>query len=93
MRWGFIRKVYGILSAQLLFTSVVVAVMILNAPVRSFVMTSQPFIWVALLLPFISECSEITASLHLCFFIQKHLSYLVRGARTLSWIHSRGCSF
>eukprot|EP00243_Klebsormidium_subtile_P004766 TRINITY_DN18916_c0_g1_i1.p1 TRINITY_DN18916_c0_g1~~TRINITY_DN18916_c0_g1_i1.p1 ORF type:complete len:252 (-),score=48.27 TRINITY_DN18916_c0_g1_i1:201-956(-) len=54
MRWGFIRKVYGILSAQLLFTSVVVAVIILNAPVRGFVMTSQPFIWVSLLLPFVT---------------------------------------
>lgn len=57
MRWSFIRKVYGILSAQLMFTAVVVAIMILNAPVRGFVMTSQPFIWVSLLLPFISEWS------------------------------------
>ncbi|PKI26303.1 hypothetical protein CRG98_049008, partial [Punica granatum] len=34
LRWGFIRKVYGILAAQILLTTVVSAVTVLYAPVN-----------------------------------------------------------
>ncbi|MBA0813215.1 hypothetical protein Gohar_027086 [Gossypium harknessii] len=34
LRWGFIRKVYGILAAQLVLTTVVSAFVVFSAPVN-----------------------------------------------------------
>lgn len=36
LRWGFIRKVYGIIAAQLVLTSVVVSVILFSPPVQNF---------------------------------------------------------
>ncbi|KAL2631293.1 hypothetical protein R1flu_015979 [Riccia fluitans] len=36
LRWGFMRKVYGILSAQIILTAVVASVIVLSDPLREF---------------------------------------------------------
>lgn len=43
LRWGFIKKVYGIISAQMVLTVAVASVIIFNEPVGHFVTTSAPF--------------------------------------------------
>ena len=43
LRWGFIKKVYGIISAQMILTVAVASVIIFNEPVEHFVTTSAPF--------------------------------------------------
>ena len=43
LRWGFIKKVYGIISAQMVLTVAVASVIIFNEPVEHFVTTSAPF--------------------------------------------------
>lgn len=43
LRWGFIKKVYGIISAQMVLTVAVASVIIFNKPVELFVTTSAPF--------------------------------------------------
>lgn len=53
LRWGFIRKVYGIISAQLVLTAVVAAIIMFNHPVRSFVTGSLAFQIVVAILPLI----------------------------------------
>lgn len=43
LRWGFIKKVYGIISAQMILTVVVASLIIFNEPVKNFVTGSAPF--------------------------------------------------
>ena len=43
LRWGFIKKVYGIISAQMILTVIVASVIIFNEPVQHFVTSSAPF--------------------------------------------------
>ncbi|KAK9823300.1 hypothetical protein WJX72_001740 [[Myrmecia] bisecta] len=43
LRWGFIKKVYGIICAQLLLTSLSACVILFNAPVRAFVTSNVAF--------------------------------------------------
>lgn len=43
LRWGFIKKVYGIISAQMVLTVAVASIIIFNEPVGHFVTTSAPF--------------------------------------------------
>ena len=43
LRWGFIKKVYGIISAQMILTVAVASIIIFNEPVGHFVTTSAPF--------------------------------------------------
>lgn len=53
LRWGFIRKVYGILSAQLLLTTLISAVVVLNPPVND-VLTGSPGLLLFLcIIPFV----------------------------------------
>lgn len=47
---GFIRKVYGILSLQLLLTVVVSAVCVLNDAVRTGILANPWTVWVGLFL-------------------------------------------
>lgn len=49
---GFIRKVYGILSVQLLFTIAASTFFMLHAPTRNFVLTNQGMLFGASLAPF-----------------------------------------
>lgn len=48
LRLGFLRKVYGILSVQLLFTFSLVALFVLNPPMHSFVKATPAILYVAL---------------------------------------------
>eukprot|EP00164_Ancoracysta_twista_P000636 GFYU01000845.1.p1 GENE.GFYU01000845.1~~GFYU01000845.1.p1 ORF type:complete len:291 (-),score=69.94 GFYU01000845.1:204-1076(-) len=50
IRMGFVRKVYGILSAQLLFTALVVSIMMFTTSIREAVLRHPGFLWVAFFL-------------------------------------------
>lgn len=50
LRWGFIRKVYGILSVQLVLTTVVAAMVVLNPPISLFFATHS---WSLLFIAFL----------------------------------------
>ncbi|CAI5457925.1 unnamed protein product [Closterium sp. Yama58-4] len=52
MRWGFIRKVYGIIGAQLLLTAAVGSCFALIPSVREFGLTNGYFMFFATILPF-----------------------------------------
>ncbi|CAI5470559.1 unnamed protein product [Closterium sp. Yama58-4] len=52
MRWGFIRKVYGIIGAQLLLTAAVGSCFALIPTVRDFGLTNGYFMFFATILPF-----------------------------------------
>jgi hypothetical protein len=57
LRWGFIRKVYGILCAQLLLTTVVSAVTVFH-PTLNATLSSSPVLALLLaVVPFIRKCS------------------------------------
>ena len=62
LRWGFIKKVYGIISAQLLLTVAVASLILFNEPVGHFVTTSGPFQITVFLLSFIGNVSQDTIS-------------------------------
>jgi FtsH-binding integral membrane protein len=53
LRWGFIRKVYGIISIQLLLTTLVACVILFSEPVKGFVTTNLPFQIMCFILPLV----------------------------------------
>ncbi|XP_031097652.1 BI1-like protein [Ipomoea triloba] len=53
LRWGFIRKVYGILAAQILLTTVVSAITVLYAPVNELLRSNSGLLIFLIFLPFI----------------------------------------
>ncbi|CAL5229149.1 g12423 [Coccomyxa viridis] len=53
LRWGFIRKVYGIVSAQLILTAIVAGIIYAVPPVRGFVTTSLAFQLTFAILPLV----------------------------------------
>ena len=53
MRWGLIRKVYGIVGTQFLLTSVVAAFVVLHAPTSQFLLNTPAILFVVALTPFI----------------------------------------
>ncbi|KAL4309730.1 hypothetical protein GQ457_01G021980 [Hibiscus cannabinus] len=53
LRWGFIRKVYGILAAQLILTTLVSAFVVLSAPVNDLLRGNSGLLLFLCLLPFI----------------------------------------
>ncbi|EPS68151.1 hypothetical protein M569_06622, partial [Genlisea aurea] len=53
LRWGFIRKVYGILAAQILITTAVSAVTVLYAPVNDLLRGSPGLMMFLIFTPFI----------------------------------------
>ena len=57
LRWGFIRKVYGIIAAQLLLTCVTVSVILFNPQAQKFSQTNVPFRVIFMLAPLIGEHS------------------------------------
>ena len=59
LRWGFIKKVYGIISFQLLLTVAVASLILFNRPVEHFVTTSGPFQITVFLLSFLGELACI----------------------------------
>lgn len=53
LRWGFIRKVYGILAAQIILTTVVSAATVLYAPVNQLLQGNSGLLLFLVFLPFI----------------------------------------
>ncbi|PON80207.1 Bax inhibitor 1-related [Parasponia andersonii] len=53
LRWGFIRKVYGILTAQVVLTTVVSAVTVLYSPVNDLLRGSPGLLLLLAILPLI----------------------------------------
>lgn len=53
LRWGLIRKVYGILAVQLVLTTIVSAVTVLYAPVNSLLGDSPGLLLLLCIVPFI----------------------------------------
>ena len=56
LRWGFIKKVYGIIATQLTLTAVVALAIYAVPPVQNFVLGSPAFQITFALLPLIGEC-------------------------------------
>lgn len=55
MRWGFIQKVYGIISAQLVLTALVGSVFAFTPSIQEFAMSSAIFSFFAIFGPFASK--------------------------------------
>ncbi|GAA0153402.1 hypothetical protein Leryth_026240 [Lithospermum erythrorhizon] len=78
LRWGFIRKVYGILSAQILLTTAVSALTVLYSPINQLLRGTPGFLLFMLFLPFI-----LLWPLHI--YQQKHpLNFVFLGLFTAS---------
>ncbi|KAL2455951.1 BI1-like protein [Abeliophyllum distichum] len=78
LRWGFIRKVYGILAAQILLTTVVSAVTVLYAPINDLLRGNSGLLLFLLFTPFI-----LLWPLHI--YQQKHpLNFVFLGLFTAS---------
>ncbi|VFQ79817.1 unnamed protein product [Cuscuta campestris] len=78
LRWAFIRKVYGILAAQILVTTLVSAVTVFYAPVNELLRTNSGLLLFFIFLPFI-----LLWPLHV--YQQKHpLNFIFLGLFTAS---------
>ncbi|CAA3021773.1 BI1 [Olea europaea subsp. europaea] len=78
LRWGFIRKVYGILAAQILLTTVVSAVIVLYAPINDLLRGNSGLLLLLIFTPFI-----LLWPLHI--YQQKHpLNFIFLGLFTAS---------
>ncbi|KAF9607166.1 hypothetical protein IFM89_032388 [Coptis chinensis] len=53
LRWGFIRKVYGILSAQILLTTLVSSLTVLYTPLNNLLQGSSGLLFLFAILPLI----------------------------------------
>lgn len=53
LRWGFIRKVYGILSAQIVLTTIVSSVTVLYTPINDLLRGNSAVLLFFLILPFV----------------------------------------
>jgi FtsH-binding integral membrane protein len=56
LRWGFIRKVYGILSVQFVLTTVVAGLVVLSASVNQFFQSNPASVLVLAFLPLVLMC-------------------------------------
>ena len=69
LRWGLIRKVYGILAAQLVLTTIVSAATVLYTPITDLLRGSFGFVMLLSIVPFICKYSKFKISPSpLCFF-------------------------
>ncbi|PPR99843.1 hypothetical protein GOBAR_AA20825 [Gossypium barbadense] len=68
LRWGFIRKVYGIVAAQLVLTTVVSAFVVFSAPVNELLRGNSGILLFLCLVPFI--CKLISFNRRLCLLEQ-----------------------
>ncbi len=57
MRRGFIRKVYGILSVQLLISIVFIALCVFDQNVKSFVYANPLLLWVSMIMSLVLVCA------------------------------------
>lgn len=74
LRWGFIRKVYGILSAQLLLTTLISAVVVLNPPVNDLLTGSSGILLFLCIVPFICTwISFFESDFHFIFLVSFYI--------------------
>ena len=68
LRWGFIKKVYGIVATQLLLTAIVGAIIYTVQPVQNFVLGSPAFQITFAILPLVGErfCPPCSPHLSVC---------------------------
>ena len=68
LRWGFIKKVYGIVATQLLLTALVGAIIYTVQPVQNFVLGSPAFQITFAILPLVGErfCPPRTQTSSVC---------------------------
>ncbi|KAM7278220.1 hypothetical protein ACFE04_005354 [Oxalis oulophora] len=86
LRWGFIRKVYGILSAQLVLTTAVAASVVLYAPLNGLLLGNPGLLFLFCVLSFI-----LIWPLHV--YHQKHpVNLIILGLFTVSLSFSVGVS-
>lgn len=93
MRWAFIRKIYGILSVQLLLTVIVAAIVVVNIhPIAHFILSSHAGLAIYIVLvisPFIVLCP-------LSYYHKKHpINFILLGLFTvlLSFAVGMSCAF
>ncbi|EPS70625.1 hypothetical protein M569_04132, partial [Genlisea aurea] len=90
LRWGFIRKVYSILSMQLLLTVAVGLVMILFDPVRQFMQTTTGlYVMIAAMVLTVMLCFMMSC------FSQRHpwnIILLILFTLALSWMVGATCT-
>ncbi|KAL9320914.1 hypothetical protein ACSQ67_012753 [Phaseolus vulgaris] len=55
LRWGFIRKVYGILSAQIVLTTLVSLITVFYSPINDLLKGNSTLLLVLVFLPFICK--------------------------------------
>ncbi|KAK8937432.1 BI1-like protein [Platanthera zijinensis] len=78
LRWGFVRKVYGILAAQIVLTTAVSTATVLYAPINNLLSGSPGLAFVLAFLPLLLMCP-------LYHYQQKHpLNFLFLGLFTAS---------
>ncbi|KAK4482905.1 hypothetical protein RD792_010078 [Penstemon davidsonii] len=86
LRWGFIRKVYGILSAQILLTTAISAATVLYAPINDLLRGNSGLLLFLIFTPFI-----LLWPLHI--YQQKHpLNFIFLGLFTASMSVTVGVS-
>eukprot|EP00850_Spirogloea_muscicola_P014822 SM000109S14136 [mRNA] locus=s109:993:2885:- [translate_table: standard] len=89
LRWAFIRKVYGILSTQLILTAAVAATVVFSEPVKHFVLSTPYALLFIGILPLILLCP-------LSYYHQHHpLNLILLGLWTVSLAVTIGltCAF
>uniref|UniRef100_A0A7N0UE40 Uncharacterized protein n=1 Tax=Kalanchoe fedtschenkoi TaxID=63787 RepID=A0A7N0UE40_KALFE len=59
LRWGFIRKVYGILAAQLVLTTIVSSVFVFSPPVNDLLRGSPGLMLFLIFLPLVRMPSDL----------------------------------
>ncbi|RDX84318.1 BI1-like protein, partial [Mucuna pruriens] len=89
LRWGFIRKVYGILSAQIVLTTLVSLVTVFYSPINDLLKGNSTLLLVLVFLPFL--CTSLSANfpssllIPLLKYQQKHPhNYILLGLFTVS---------
>ncbi|KAJ7555947.1 hypothetical protein O6H91_05G062100 [Diphasiastrum complanatum] len=86
LRWGFIRKVYGILTTQVLLTAVVASVVVFYHPFTAFLVTTPGLPLIMAFLPLILLCP-------LYYYHQSHpINLVLLGFFTVSLAFTVGIS-
>lgn len=78
LRWGFIRKVYAILAAQILVTTLVSAATVLYAPLNDLLRTNSGLLLFLVFLPFIRKPPSPLASQNPIFMYAKFTATLLK---------------
>jgi len=81
LRWSFIRKVYSILTFQLLLTIAVAAVVVFVRPISHFIVSTTPGLVLYILLIFVPFISTSFHSMHafnlFFYFLQTNYSFFL----------------